>query len=473
MAALAILRKVMHRLVPTLLFLLVLFTALPAVAAEPEDVLSELEFRNYVAETGSSVSINDLEDLVEKTNAVERNLYFVALRSDPSGGNDLFAGRLLELQLDGTVVVISPGEIGAASLFFDDETVGVAVDRAFNAFAEGDDLGALERFADEIPGSVGDAAETVDEPVSSTTGTSGGGGGGFFLIFILVVVGGIGFLLWRNSRRDKEAQTGQLDEAKAELKGQLDVIANEILELSDRIMVAENEAATAHFREANDSYSDVSEAAESAVGLAELEALSDRLDRARWRLEASEALLEGREVPAEPQDRPAHCFFDPAHRAGVEEAEIRTPAGSKMVGVCRICAAKLEKGETPTPRSINVGGRPIPAPQAPRSYGGGGLDWLSAFSILVGGRNRGASYDLGKTRNVRSSRGSSSGGSVLGRLGNRRSGTAPITGRRTTTRSSTTRSTPSKTPKPTRSRSTTSRTRSSAPKVKGRARRRR
>ena len=460
----------MHRLVPTLLFLLVLLTALPAVAAEPEDLVSELEFRNYVAETGSSVSVNDLEDLVEKTNAVERNLYFVALRLDPSGGNDLFAGRLLELQLDGTVVVISPSEIGAASLLFDDETVGQAVDQAFNSFAEGDDLGALERFADEIPGSVGDAAEPVDEPVSSTTGTSGGG---FFLVFILVVVGGIGFMLWRNSRRDKEARAGQLDEAKAELKGQLDVIANEILELSDRIMMAENEVATAHFREANDTYSDVSEAAESAAVLAELESLSDRLDRARWRLEASEALLEGREVPAEPEDRPAHCFFDPAHRAGVEEAEIRTPAGSKMVGVCRICAAKLERGETPTPRSINVGGRPIPAPQAPRSYGGGGLDWLSAFSILVGGRNRGASYDLGKTRNVRSSSGSSSGGSVLGRLGNRRSGTAPIIGRRTTTRSSTTRSTPSKTPKPTRSRSTSSRTRSSAPKVKGRARRRR
>lgn len=464
----------MHRLVPTLLFVLVLFTALPAAAAEPEDVVSELEFRNYVAETGSSVSINDLENLVEKTNAVERDLYFVVLRSDPSGGNDLFAGRLLELQLDGTVVVISPSEIGAASLLFDDEAVGAAVDEAFDAFAEGDDLGALEKFAGEIPGSVVGVTEPVDEPVpgaSTTSGTSGGGGG-FFLIFVLVVVGGIGFLLWRNSRRDKEARVGQLDEAKAELKGQLDVIANEILELSDRITMAENEAATAHFRAANDTYSDVSEAAESADGLAELESLSDRLDMARWRLEASEALLDGREVPAEPEDRPAHCFFDPAHRAGVEEAEIRTPAGSKMVGVCRMCAAKLERGETPTPRSINVGGRPIPAPQAPRSYGGGGLDWLSAFSILVGGRNRGASYDLGRTRNVRSNKGSSSGGSVLGRLGSRRSGTAPIPGRRSTTSSSATRSTRSTT-KPRRARTTSPKPRSSTPKVKGRARRRR
>ncbi|NNC40727.1 MAG: hypothetical protein HKN95_08545, partial [Acidimicrobiia bacterium] len=236
----------MHRLVSTLLFALVLFTALPAAAAEPEDVVSELEFRNYVAETGSSVSINDLEDLVEKTNAVERDLYYVVLRSDPSGGNDLFAGRLLELQLDGTVVVVSPNEIGAASLLFDDGAVGAAVDEAFDAFAEGDDLGALEKFAAEIPGSVEDAAEPA--PGAATTSGASDGGGGFFLVFILVVVGGIGFLLWRNSRRDKEARAGQLDEAKAELKGQLDVIANEILELSDRVTMAENEAATAHFR---------------------------------------------------------------------------------------------------------------------------------------------------------------------------------------------------------------------------------
>jgi hypothetical protein len=459
----------MHRLAPTLLVLLVLFAALPAAAQEPEDIAAELEFRHYVTVVGASVSVNDLEDLVKRTNAVERDLYFVVLRGELSGGNDLFAGKLLELELDGTVVVITSNEIGAASLVFDDETVGAAVDEAFGAFAEGDDLGALEKFAGEIPGSLPDVAEPFDEPVSNTSTTSGTSvsGGGFILIFVLVVVGGVGFMLWRNSRRDKEARAGRLVEAKAELKGQLDVIANEILELSDRVTIAEDEDATAHFRQANDTYSDVSETAESATGLAELESLSDRLDRARWRLEASEALLEGRELPTEPEDRPAHCFFDPSHRAGVEEAEIRTPAGSKTVGVCRVCAAKLERGETPKPRSINVGGRPIPAPQAPRSYGGGGLDWLSAFSILVGGRNRGASYDLGETRNVRSGRDRTRGGSVLARLGTRRSGTAPITKRRTTTRS-----TPSKT-KPTRSRTTSPKPRSSTPKVKGRARRRR
>jgi hypothetical protein len=439
------LRKMMHRFAVLLLVLLVVLAATPAFAAEPDEILAELEFRNYAAENGTGSDINGLEDLIDDVDAAERGLYFVRLRTDPSGGNDLFAADLIGLGLFGTVVVISANEIGAASTDFDDDAVDSAIDAAFDDFADRDDLGAFKAFADDLP-------------------SDGGGGGGFFLAFMVIIAGLIGFMLWRNSRRAKDMAAGRVDEAKAELKGQLDVIANEILDLSDRVTVAENDEALAHYRTANDTYAEVIDASETAVSLADLEALSDRLDKARWRLEAAEALIEGRNVPVEPEDRPAHCFFDPSHRAGVEEAEIRTPAGSKVVGVCRECAGKLRKGETPRPRSINVGGRPVPAPQAPRSYGGGGLDWLSAFSILLGGRGSGVSYDFGRTRNVRRASGSG-GGSVLGRLGSRRSGTAPIGGTRSTSRS---------TPKRTTTNRSTSRTsRPSAPKVKGRSRRRR
>ena len=462
------LRKMMRRFAVLLLVLLVVFAATPAFAAEPDEILAELEFRNYAAENGAGSDINGLEDLIDDVDAAERGLYFVRLRTDPSGGNDLFAADLIGLGLFGTVVVISANEIGAASTDFADDAVDSAIDAAFDDFADRDDLGAFKAFADDLPDAPQPAVEpttAVNEPVPSAQSSSdGGGGGGFFLVFMVIIVGLIGFMLWRNSRRAKDMAAGRVDEAKAELKGQLDVIANEILDLSDRVTVAENDEALAHFRTASDTYAEVTDASETAVSPADLEALSDRLDKARWRLEAAEALIEGRNVPVEPEDRPAHCFFDPSHRAGVEEAEIRTAAGSKMVGVCRECAGKLRKGETPTPRSINVGGRPVPAPQAPRSYGGGGLDWLSAFSILLGGRGNGVSYDLGRTRNVRRASGSG-GGSVLGRLGSRRSRTAPIGGTRSTSRS---------TPKRTTTNRSTSRTsRPSAPKVKGRSRRRR
>lgn len=454
-----------------ILFLIALFlvSAIPALGADPDDILVELEFRNYAAEQGTTVDINGLEELIADVDAVERDLYFVVLRSDPAGGNDLFAGRLIDGQLAGTVVVISPNEIGASSSVFDDDAVADAIDAAFDEFLDRNDIGAFGAFSRALPeSSQGETEPTaaVAEPGSNAPPSSDGGGGGLFLVFMLIIVGGIVFVVWRNSRRDKQVVEGRLDEAKDEIKGQMDVIANEILDLSDRVTVADDDQALAFFREANDTYSEVSKAAETAADLGGLEALSDRLDRARWQLEAAEALIEGRDVPPEPEDRPAHCFFDPAHRAGVEEAEIRTAAGSKMVGVCRECAAKLRKGETPTPRSISVGGRPVPAPRAPRSYGGGGLDWLSTFSVLLGGRDRGASYDFGRTSGVRGgNRGS--GGSVLGRLGSRNRGTAPIDGNRSAPRSA---------PRTTATggtRSTPTRRKTPAPKVKGRARRRR
>ncbi|MDH5372206.1 MAG: hypothetical protein OEX97_04615 [Acidimicrobiia bacterium] len=467
----------MRRFFVLLVVAFVVLSALPAVAMEPEDVVAELDFRNYAAETGTSIDINALEDLIEETEAAERGLFFVVLRSDPAGGNDLFAARLIDLQLRGTVVVISRNEIGAASTAFDDEALVDAVDAAFAHFEDGDDIGALEAFADALPGGAQLPAATtpaVNEPApSAQPASSGGGGGGFVLIFILAIVGLIGFAIWRGSRKSKEAAEGRLNEAKGELSGQLSVIANEILELSDRVTFADNEKASEQFREANETYTEVSQAAEAATTLAALEAFSDRLDRARWQLESAEAMIEGRAVPAEPEDRPAHCFFDPAHRAGVEEAEIKTAAGSQTVGVCRDCASKLRSGETPTPRSINVGGRPIPAPQAPRSHGGGGFDWLGAFSILLGGRGGdGVSYDLGSTRGVQQGAGSSRG-SVLGRLGSRSSDTAPINQPRSSSRSNPPRRTTPTPPSRTTRRTTPTSPPEPKPEIKGRARRRR
>ena len=47
---------------------------------------------------------------------------------------------------------------------------------------------------------------------------------------------------------------------------------------------------------------------------------------------------------------------------------------------------------------MDVGGRRIPAPMAPRSYGGGGLDWLDVFTIPGGGTGQSQSYDWGGSR---------------------------------------------------------------------------
>jgi hypothetical protein len=65
------------------------------------------------------------------------------------------------------------------------------------------------------------------------------------------------------------------------------------------------------------------------------------------------------------------------------------------VQVCAADAEKLRRGEQPNPRMIEVGGRQVPAPSAPRSYGGGGFSWLDVFAVIVGGMGQARSYDWG------------------------------------------------------------------------------
>ena len=282
----------------------------------------------------------------------------------------------------GTVMVVTPFEIGWASDRYTDFEIEAALDRALSAF-DRSPAGGLESLASAL---------------SEQSSSPGGGGlGWLILVGLVAIIGGGIWLLVRRSRHERErAQAGRLEEAKEELDGQIAVVSNYIVELSDRVAVAEDDEAESLYREAIELFSGMQEDLPQADELHEMELLSDRLDQARWQLESTEAKLDGKVPPPQPIDRPAKCFFDPNHRAGVEEAEITTAAGSQTVSVCRQCKSRLERGEKVAPRDINVGGRPVPAPRAPRSHGGSGFDWLDGFQILVGGASVG--YDIGRSR---------------------------------------------------------------------------
>ena len=119
-------------------------------------------------------------------------------------------------------------------------------------------------------------------------------------------------------------------------------------------------------------------------------------------LEITAGPAENRPVPEMPekQERPV-CFFDPTHRDATEMADIQTSSGNRTVRVCRADAERLGRGVQPEPRMMNVEGRRVPAPMAPRSHGGGGMDWLEVFSMTAGGAGRAASYDWGRSRTGR------------------------------------------------------------------------
>ena len=127
------------------------------------------------------------------------------------------------------------------------------------------------------------------------------------------------FVFWvvrRQTKVEKQRKVEDISEAQAEIKHQLDEIANLILDETDAIRVSEHERAAEYLQQASKTYADALDLYERTTKLSQLETISDALDRARWQLQAAVALRDGREVPPEPVKERATCFFDPAHAPG-------------------------------------------------------------------------------------------------------------------------------------------------------------
>jgi hypothetical protein len=345
----------------------VVLAAGPAVGQSVEEIVADLSLRHYYLEPGTDVAVNDIEALA----ADHPGLNFVALAADVTDGADALAAELLDRLGEGTVIVLTPGEVGAVSFDYSDRELGNALD----AVVAASNQGFLDGFA------------TFASSLSS----------GFPWVPVLVVgipVSLIGFAMWSSGRRRKRSADRRREQARAEIRSQMDVIATQILKLADDPRLEDQPAAEAHYRSASETFQQAETRLAGATTEAALEDLSDDLDRARWDLESATALIEGRPTPPEPVDeKPQPCFFDPTHGAGVEQAELQTPAGTQRVLVCHADAEKLRKGDAPEPRRIPMDRGQYPAPQVPRSSGGLGLDWLDVFSILVGGMGRGVPYD--------------------------------------------------------------------------------
>lgn len=363
----------MRRLIP-LSLLIVLTAATAAFAQTPREVGVTLADEFIYVERGSeSVDEAALVDLTVRMRDRGSNFAPVVLADDPSGGADSFASAIVdEFAVGVTVVVLSPGELGFDSTEFSRDQLLQAGNTALNQF-NSDVNDGFTLFADSLVPGV-------------ATNTSSGGGFPWALVFIvgagiLLVV----FLVRRQSKAEKVRKVEDIGEARQEISHQLDEIANVILGEADAVRISDNAEAKGYFEAASQTYADALDLFERTTALRQLETISDALDKARWQLHASQALREGRDIPPEPRKERATCFFDPAHEPATETAVLRTGAGDRQVRVCPADAQRLRAGDRPEPRVINVGGRPIPAPMAPKSYGGGGFGMMDAFEVILGG----------------------------------------------------------------------------------------
>ncbi len=381
------------------LMLAAISTADRAGAQDVDEVVASVAARGYYLEPGADAEINEIEAITSQSVSDRRPTAVVLLTAEPDTIiEDDLAAAIVE-QIDGISAAVvlwgpAPGQrgLGAAGLegVYGEAEIDAAADAAVAASVEGSSLvdlaaafiGALPRV-DELTESPADAAPT-------TVSADSDSGGGFPWIILLVPVIGVALWLFFRSRRRKAhggaADPGEIETARAEIREQLEVVANEILENENTVGLSDNAAAIEHYRLASETYDDVATRLDTTTSLLNLAELNDRVDHARWQMDAAEALVEGRPVPPVPEpEKPAACFFDPTHRPGSTEATVKTPAGSKQVNVCPSCARKLERGERPDPRMIDVAGRRVPAAKAPKSHGGAGMGGLDIFDIVLGG----------------------------------------------------------------------------------------
>jgi hypothetical protein len=176
-------------------------------------------------------------------------------------------------------------------------------------------------------------------PMSSTRP-----GGALPLFGVIIVVGIVvlAVVVWQRGAQKRTDKT-RVGETRMVIRGQLDAIASDILNLEEEVRDAGDDEALTQYRNASATYAAALGELETADTAAELTDLAMRLDVAIWQLDVTEALLDENPLPAKPHTEPAA-----ASAPGRPGYQRRAGRGS-CVGVVDMIAAMLEDG--PKPRS--------------------------------------------------------------------------------------------------------------------------
>jgi hypothetical protein len=251
-----------RRLLALLSFSAVLLVvALPAVAQTPDQVATEVADRGYWIDPALPADDARISAAVAAAGNAGVRLFVVLLDEDPAGGATTFADAVLDRIGDGTVLVLSGTSEGMVSLNFDQDQIEAALDAGYGA--GGGDVGYVNAVVASLTGTSVDSGDGTDG------GEATGGGSKTGLIVLLVVVGGLVLLVvWAVRRQGKATTAGRqrsLEEARREIKSQLDAMANTILEISDKVSLSDSHEDNQYLEQAGRTYTEASEASEAAT----------------------------------------------------------------------------------------------------------------------------------------------------------------------------------------------------------------
>ena len=151
-------------------------------------------------------------------------------------------------------------------------------------------------------------------------------------------------------------------------------VTGELTALADPIAEREDEAATRQHQRAMDIVAGVRSRLGRTSGQRVQAKAHQELDEAEWLVGGLRARLDGFVEPLQPRiGMPATCFFDGEHGLATVEVDLGGIALQRIpVRSCAACAVGLVRGERPRIGLVEIGGRSLPWPAAPRwcgSYG--------------------------------------------------------------------------------------------------------
>jgi hypothetical protein len=225
---------------------------------------------------------------------------------------------------------------------------------------------------------------------SSSEGGGSDGGGGFPIFLVVLVVAAVGLFGWSRVRR-RRRERADLEQVKSVTREDLVALGDDIRALDlDVEMPDVDKDAKEHYGVAVDRYQQADEAWQRARQPRDMERVTSLLEEGRWAMTAAKARLAGEPAP----ERRQPCFFDPRHGPSVRDIEWAPPGGRpRPIPVCAADAQRIEDGEDPQVRQVQVNGEYVPywnagpalMPWAGGFYGGGFLPGLFVGSILGGG----------------------------------------------------------------------------------------
>ena len=223
---------------------------------------------------------------------------------------------------------------------------------------------------------------------------SGSGGGaasapshalrnGLIALIVVAVLAGRGFFLIARPARRRRQQ--DLNDAKSAAQDDLIALSTKITDLNTNVSVTNNEDAAKEHAKALSAYERGTKALDAAKRVSDMGAVSRAIAAGHYHLACAEALTAGK---PKPKRRPA-CFFDPRHGMSAGDVEWAPAYGgpSRPVPACVDCARKVDNGDEPEMRRVEVYGAPVDyvnARFAPAYWGGFGFGPQLFTGFLLG-----------------------------------------------------------------------------------------